>query len=271
MKGNNLAQLVFDYIIKVKSISTDKLISHFQTLNYSKAGVYKSLHILEKEGKVFWNKSHVSPHLLWLHMEINRLVEAMPSPETVYQSYGKDNKEKKIYKVKSLEELENLYSQIFFSIVPHLSDASHVSNTKNFFFYYIHNYTYVAVSHIDDQYIDYMNKHNITMHVLVGSHSSLDKKLIAYNKMNMTKVYLIDKKWDFIINLIGDYVIKISLDKKIQKQTDIIFDTMNIEEAKYAMQTLYTLPSKCKITAERNPALARIYEKEFRKYFVIKD
>ena len=268
MKGNNLAQLVFDYILKVKGVSTDKLILHFQTLNYSKAGVYKALHILEKEGKVFWNKSHVSPHLLWLQMEINRLVEAMPHREAMYQIY---EKEKKVYKVKSLEELENLYAQIFFSIVPHLSDASHVSNTKNFFFYYIHNYTYVAVSHIDDQYIDYMNKHNITMHVLVGSHSSLDKKLTAYNKMNMTKVYLIDKKWDFIINIIGDYVIKISLDKKIQKQMDTIFDTMNIEEAKYAMQNLYSLPSKCKITVERNPTLARTYEKEFRKYFVIKN
>ena len=88
------------------------------------------------------------------------------------------------------------------------------------------------------------------MHVLVGSHSSLDKKLIAYNKMNMTKVYLIDKK--------------------IQKQMDTIFDTMNIEEAKYAMQTLYTLPSKCKITIEQNPTLACTYEKEFKKYFVIK-
>lgn len=109
-----------------------------------------------------------------------------------------------------------------------------------------------------------------TLHVLVGSHSILDKKLIAYNKMNMTKVYLIDKKWDFIINLIGDYVIKISLDKKIKNKMDIIFDTMNIEETKHAMQRLYALPSKCKITVERNPTIARTYEKEFRKYFVIK-
>lgn len=260
MQENNLTKIVFDYIIKVKNTSTSKLISHFKTSGYSKAGIYKVLHILEKESKIFWHKKMVSPHLLWLHMEINRLAEAMPSPEMAYQLY---NNSKKIYRATTLLDLENLYAQLFFSIVPHVLEV------KNFFFYYIHNYTYVAVTHIDDQYIDYMTKHNIKMHVLVGSHSDLDQKLLKYNKMHMAKVFLIHKKWNYIINTIGDYVIEIKLDKKVRLEIDSIFDTMNIQEAKLAMQNLYTVKGTFKITVERNPTLARTYEKEFKKYFVI--
>ena len=114
MKSYTLGTDIFNYLLAKKKLETPDLITHFQKLGFTKQGVYKVLRKLHDDNKILWVKTHLEIHLLWLHNEIDRLASAFPRKEIIFQEFGT---KKKIYTAKTLTELEQLYGQIFISLI----------------------------------------------------------------------------------------------------------------------------------------------------------
>ena len=258
----NLEKEVFEYILKYKALNSLDIVGYFIDSGFTKQGVYKVLRKLKSENKILWAKQKVEIHLLWVQQEIDRLASAMPEKDLLFANISK----KRVYYANNLVELEQLYGQLFISLIPLLS-----KDVKNYYFHDLHNYTYVNTTQIVDWYIDYILRHKGSIYLLVGSTSILDLELKSKAKMKQIHMYCTDTKPKHSLSIFGDYIITIKFDKKIYAEVDNIFQTMNEKQASIPLQNLYAKKSRHKITIEQNPPLARKYEKEFRKYFVIKD
>lgn len=261
MKNENMEKRVLHYILEHKKTTTTTIVSHFRTLGYTKQGVYKTLRRLHDEGKILWVKTHVEIHLLWLHSEIEKLAQGLPKKEIVFQEF---NEKKKTYKVKTLTELENVYGQIFISLI------SSLQNVKHFLFYDLHNFTYVNTVPIVDWYIDFIFKHHGQICLLVGSQSPLDIDLKKKNRMKEIDIHCINKKWNVCLSVFGDYIIYVHPHKKIMKKMDVIFNTHTESTAQEPLKKLYEEKSTHKIVIEKNRAKALEIEKVFKKYFVLR-
>lgn len=252
---------IFEYIVKYKASKSLAIVEYFVDLGFTKQGIYKVLRKLKTGNKILWSRQKVEIHLLWVQQEIDRLAQVMPERDIVFATFDKS---KKTYYAKTITELEQVYGQIFITLIPTMSN-----HTRNFYFYDVHNYSYINTTLIVDWYIDFIKKHHGTIYFLVGSTSPLDMTL--KKKMKGLHMHCIDKKWNSNITIFGDYVFHLTTNKKIMKSIDAIFENKNEDEAGAEVEKLYQEKSLHKITVERNPTLARTYEKEFLKYFVIKD
>ncbi|MEN9551862.1 MAG: hypothetical protein RI935_239 [Candidatus Parcubacteria bacterium] len=262
MKPANLKTRIFLYILETRQTTTLRIVEHFKKAGYTKQGVYKILRLLHSEGKILWVKTHIEVHLLWLHDEIELLAKALPKKEIVFQTF---TEKKQTYKIKTLTELENVYGQIFISIISSLQGT-----IKNFLFYDVHNYTYVNTVPIVDWYIDFIFKNKGSVHLLVGSKSPLDLALKKKSKMKSIQIHCIDKKWGVNLSVFGDYVITVHTGKKTLDAMNSIFKNNTEESARKPLEKLYNEKSLHKIVVERNSVKAKEIEKEFRKYFVLK-
>ena len=263
MKNYTLEKNVFSYILTKKKLAAPQIVQHFELLGFTKQGIYKVLRKLHAEGKILWVKTHIEMHLLWLQQEIDQLATAFPRKEIIFQEFSE---KKKVYTAKTLTELEQVYGQIFISLI-----ASLHGQVTNFLFYDVHNYTYVNTVGIVNWYIDFIQKHKGNTYLLVGSTSPLDLALKKKNKMNSIHIHCADRKSKISLSIFGDYVISVTINRSVMEKIDIIFQTMSESNARIPLEMLYQTKSRHKIVVEKNPAKAREIEKEFRKYFHIKE
>jgi hypothetical protein len=245
-----------------KCTSTGEIVNHFEKKGFTKQGVYKVLGQLQKDEKILWVKTSVEIHLMWLHKEIDKLASALPRKELVFEEFSSG---KAIYHAKTLTELEQIYGQIFISLISTLEGS-----VKNFLFHDVHNYTYVNTVPIVDWYIDFIIRNRGTIYLLVGSTSLLDRELKKKNKMRSIHIHCADTKLTASYSIFGDNVITVTLAKKVQEKINEIFETCSEKEASPQLQKLYETKGRHKIVVEKNPKKARLLEKEFKKYFPIK-
>ncbi len=259
MKKYNLEELVLSHILAKKTTTTLAIVETFTKRNFTKQGVYKALHRLHKETKIIWIKTHIEIHLLWVHREIERLADVLPKKEIIFEQF---TEKKKAYRVRNLIELENVYGQLFISLI-----SSTPSATREFLFYDIHNYTYVNTVPIVDWYIDFIFRNQGNAYLLVGSKSPLD--LALKKEMKTIQVHCIDKKWNTNLSIIDDYIISVTHSKRVVDKLDRIFETKNISDARDPLQAVYHERSSHKITVEKNKEKATKIRNEFKKYFAL--
>jgi hypothetical protein len=257
-----LEERVFSFLLEKRKTTTLEVVNVFGDGGYSKQGVYKVLHKLKNEGKILWSKTQIEIHLLWLHRQIQLLATALPQKEIVFQEFAE---KRRVYYAQNLIELENVYGQIFISLISSLGDS-----VKNYLFYDLHNYTYINTTQVVDWYIDFILKHGGRVYLLVGSKSALDLAIKKKNKMQEIHIHCIDKKWNTNVSVIGEYVIRVTTNKKIAKHIDQIFDNKSEVEAKELITNLYEEKAIHKIVVEKNPKLAHSIENTFKKYFLLK-
>ncbi len=264
MLAKSLKETIFEYILNSKLISTKKLVSHFVTKKIcTKQGVYKILRELKHEEKVIWITQTVQPNLIWLQKTIDTLSEYLPNKQLYQEALPKD-KQKLIFKLKTLNEVDTLYGQLFVTILSSLEP-----DERDFLFYDLHNYTYLDKVPLVDWYINYIFKKKAKAYLLVGSISPLDSTL--KKKMKTVQVHCVSQKYfnQFICTL-GDYVIYNYIDKKVLSQMDTIFNTETEITAREFIKTLSEQKGSFKIVVEKSKEKTLTIRKIFKKYFDIK-
>lgn len=260
MKSYTLETSIFSYILKKKKSDTLSLVKHFEKKGFTKQGVYKILRKFKQDQKIIWITKHIEINLFWLHKEIESLSDALPCPDVAFINQFAT---KKTYRMKTLSEMDDLYAQLFISIVSVFPDSK-----KDFLFYDVHNYTYLHKIPTVEWYLAFLKKNQGETFLLVGSSSPLD--LLLKKKMKGLQVHCVENKhFDHFIFNLGDHIIRCYLDKKILKKIDTIFSAQTIPEATNSLETISQEKGIFKITVERNTAKAEHVRKIFKKYFVL--
>ncbi len=252
-----LEEIVFSYIKTHKETSTLKLVEACQSQGYTKQGVYRVLRKLRIDGKILWTREYVAVNLLWLHRELESLAKILPERSVIFETFA----QKRTYTMKTLSELDDVWGQIFASLLPSAPDLTHA------LFYDLHNYTYVHKIPVVEEYIRLLYSKVTKICLLVGSESLLDQKLKQL--MKNVAVHCIPKKWNCFIAVFNDYVLYNHVDKKIWKEIDAVFRQGDIEKAREEIIFLSQKKGNYKIVVEKNATKAREIEKVFAKYFVL--
>jgi len=252
-----LSEDVFSYIKTHRAVSTLELTDVFQKRNFTKQGVYKVLRTLKKEGKVLWTRQHVTINLLWLHREIESLARIFPERRAIFETFAK----RQVYTMKTLAELDDVWGQIFASILTSLPSLSYA------LFYDLHNYTYIHKIPVVEEYIQLLYKKNSKICLLVGSDSQLDQQLRV--QMGGVSVHLVPKKWNSFISVLGDFIIYNYVDTRVWKEIDAVFETKNHNEALDDIAFLSQKKGTYRIVVERDLAKAKAIKKYFDKYFIL--
>lgn len=263
MKKETLEEKLFQFILSKREVATKEILQQDFGSSYTKQGLYKALVRLREEEKILWSKrGKVEVHLLWIQKEIDRLATALPNKELVFKRFTTTPV---TYIAVNLTDLERLYGQIFISLI-----SSFEGRVKNFFFYDIHNYTYVNTTMVVDWQIEYLIRGGGEVFLLVGSLSPLDLELKRTNKMKEIHTHCIVPKWSEGISVLGDYIISIKFHPTIRKRLDEIFATCTAEEARAPLELLYKQKLPCRIKVEKNVQKAELIKKTFNKYFILK-
>ncbi len=258
-----LPNQVFDYIQNSRVTPTKGLLAHFISKKIAtKQGVYKCLRRLEQEGKIVWLAKTVQINLVWLQKEIDALTSHLPNKEFFSQSLPRENS-KATFKIKTLNEAEELYSQLFVMVLSSLE-----AQEKEFLFYDLHNHTYLNHVPLVNWYIDYILKKNAESFLLVGSVSPLDLQL--KKKMSGAEVHCTEMRhFNCYLSVLGNYVISVYLDKKVFNNLEKIFNSEGVDSARLSVSRLAEERGSFKIMLEQNKDKAYKIRKVFKKYFHI--
>jgi hypothetical protein len=257
MKHYTLGTDVFNFICTSGTVDTRKLVRVFESRGFSKQGVYKALRQLAQDEKILLRPKLATVNYVWLIREIRALSALLPDHALVHETYAK----RRVYKMKTLNELDAVYAQIFVSILMAQSEKR-----SEALFYDLHNYTYLHKVPLVDLYVDLLNKKFEQTCLLVGSESPLDKVL----KKKMTiPVHLIPKRWNTFISVIGDYTIYNYVDSRIWSKIDRVFNTMDVSTASTAIRSLAEDRGSYRIVVEKNVEKSEEFRRVFGKYFVL--
>jgi hypothetical protein len=260
MARYTLEKDIWDYLIEKRELVTTDLVTHFMGRGVTKQGVHRVLRSFEKEGRIIRLRNYVAVNLIWVEREIEKLGSIVRHPEMYFDTFEK----KRTYTVHTLEELDQLWGQLFITLV-----SSHVINLRSALFYDLHNYTYIHKVPLIEWYIDflYARKEPPKICLLVGSHSALDTALAR--QMKRISVYQIEKKWTHIFCVLDDFVVYNYVDRAVWKRIEEVFTHTDIDRARDELIFLSRLKGSYKITVERNTKKAADLRRQFGKYFVL--
>lgn len=254
----DLKEKIREFILQNKETDTTTIVEHYVKRSYTKQGVYKCLNTLLKDEVIVWKGTTVAINLMYAKREIDKLTDLFNKKQILLKPI-----QGATYKIKSLKELDDLFTQIFIQIVEGLNKKE----TYDFLFYDVHNYTYINKQGTVNWYIEYLNKLG-RVYLLVGSKSLLD--IDAARSMNSIKVYNIDKKWNYYISVLGDYVIHNYIDKNVMTKMSLIMNKESKSEAEKELKELELIKGSFKIEVKKDREEASKINKYFRKYFAMK-
>lgn len=258
MKEYILEKEVWEYLLQKREVSSIELVAHFEKRHYTKQGVYRVLRQFEKEGRIIRLRKYVAVNLMWVQDEIEKLASLTSVPQLFFERFDT----KRIYRVNTLEELDQLWGQLFVLLLSSLKEP-----IRHALFYDLHNYTYIHKVPVVEWYIRELYKKAPKICLLVGSLSPLDA--ILKKKLKNIAMHLTEKKWQYFIAIIGDYVIYNYLDKKVWGRVDRVFEGTHIEGAREELLFLSQIKGNYKIVVEKNPEKVAEITKYFKKFFVL--
>ncbi len=258
MKHYTLYEDLLSFIQGQKECTTSHILDLYVPKKCTKQGVYSVLRKLKKEGKILWVGRNVSSNLIWVYREIERLTETLPRTDLVFENFANG----RTFRVKTLAELDDLWGQIFVSILATIDVP-----LDSALFYDLHNYTYIHKVPTVEWYIDFLYKKVPKICLLIGSQSPLDTLLAK--EMKHISVHQIKKKWPHFLTVLGDYVIENHMAHKPWKEIDVIFETRSKKTAHEELLFLSQKKGNYKIVVERNKAKAEQIKRVFQKYFIL--
>ena len=234
----------------------------------TKQGFYAALRKLKKEEVVVIYGNKTGLNTTWIH-DTRYLFEEMSKAYEI---------ERTSFEALRLKDGENL--SYVFSTLKHLDVFwGHVQNIflqntpvdEAIYSFDPHYWLYLARQNSERKILAHIIRNGRKFLMTVGSNTPLDKIIkkdftSRYLQYNCKKIF---PKEDFYISVIGDYIIEISMDKKIAASIDAIYTTNNslTSEVQALFEDIVERKSKSRIKISRNKAKATRLKKKLSKDF----
>ena len=235
---------------------------------YSLRGIYKELNKLQENGVVVKVKDKYGLRIPWA-IDLLSLAEKINHHyvnQLSLQTLTLKEDERTIWHFNDLFHLNDFWSQILLKLVKEVK-------SKTMLGWNPHPWFHLIQTEQENQYIRSLQLSNVRLYLIVGGKNYLDKWPEKFWDINTVEYAFATSSFESnqsqYINIIGDYVLTVKLDKQTTEAIEKIYQTVQSAEDIDLAEILKVFHSKVKasIWLEKNPKKATILRKRFEKYF----
>lgn len=267
----NIEEAIVVYLSK-GGLRSSYLLSKVLSLNMvTKQSFYKSLRNLKRNQIVIEFNKTLSLNVIWINKlnnfvnEINYNYRIFPKG---FEYLNLSDGEKLIFEFKTIRALDDFWGQAQSLIVNFSSEHKTIlSHDPHYWFYLVRKET-------EQSLLKEISKENKKFLMNIGNDTILDKKIKEdfFDSKNIRFNFeaSFDKRINFYVTAIGDYVLEIYLDKKIAEEIDWVYkNNQNNKEVVGILLGFLDKKSKNKIIIFKNFKKAKMYKRKFEKIFFI--
>jgi len=255
--GPKTAQKIKKYIESKKEKTTEQ-------------GMYKSLRQL-REMKVITNyKGFFELHQEWVTKLSKATKQVAHKDKYIEKSFSNLKPGERIsYIVSSAQEADSLWSHMLGVLVENMPENEPV------FTYVPHDWFVLTSLESEKWQINKVIKSGHKYLATTGNNTSLDKYTRKINRGLGIQINNHDKsffeKQEYYLNIFGNILIEVYIDKNTAKEIDIFFNKYNIynKEAKNVLEKIINRRSKIRIVVSHNKKKSEKYKKKLSKDFYI--
>ncbi len=266
MNKETIESYIIDILIKSPLPRLSIVRKAMKQKSVTKEAVYKSLRLLLMREVVVKSGKNISLSNQWIINMAKKWQEA----EARY--IGKTNimmlgeKSSVVYTCKTIDQIDSLWNHA-------ILDISYTLHSKTTLLLYAPHYWFPLIrGNSEHSLIKTLSSRGHRWLQLAGGENPIDKNLIKYDSLKGLEYYASKLKENKYLNILGDYIIEVTLDKKASAFIDAWYKTHEKinEDAISALQKVLAIKGTYKIKIYKNQNKATFYKKMFSKYFLIK-
>ena len=266
MSKETIESFIIELLLKGPLPSTGIVRKTTLEKGVTKEAVYKALRqILEKEIIVKRGKI-ISLSNQWIVDSVEKWRGAESRYIGKAPTHLLSEKSSVVYTCKTLDQLDALWNH-------NIIELSYTLEPKGYMLLYAPHYWFPIIRNTSEHNLLRTLKSRGYELLQLGGHTTpIDKNITKYfplKELNYYPATVAEKKY---VNIIGKYVIEVSLDKKTLKYINDWYEkhTILTEENQYELSQVLKIKGVYKLKISKDPAKVALFTKLFSKYFVIK-
>lgn len=242
--------------------------------NTTKQAVYASLRGLKKSEQILTYRGVASLNLTWLNLMVNYF--ALAKHNYVKGGVSQNNfidledKEKIKYYFQNPIKADVFWTHALYLLVERNEQKEPI------FLYNPHEWFLLTRNENEQTVFKTINRRGHRLLLTVSNNWFLDKYVRKYFDNNLSQYYIKEKPLfkenNYYLNIIGDFVIEVWLDKKIADRIDKFYQETEIwdEGAYERLKSIVNTESRMKIVISKNHKKAEKIKNSLKKHFVLK-
>lgn len=243
-------------------------------LNTTKQAVYTALRGLKRSEQIVTYKGVASINLTWLNSMVNyfnltkhNYIKGLVSDGDFVNLEDKD-------KIKYYFQ-SPIKADIFWTHALYLL-TERIEKNEPVYLYNPHEWFLLARKENELELFNNISRKGHRLLLTVGNDSFLDRYVKKYFDNNYSQYHVKEKPLfsenNYYLNIIGDFLIEVWMDKKITDKIDKFYkDTKTWDEGVYdRLKNVIDVDSKIKIVISKNHKKAEKIKNSLRRYFVLK-
>ena len=267
MLDNNIDSQIIGLLAAGSKRTTELLENVLGKGKVTRQAFYKALRKLLKENVLVVHKKQVSLSRVWAN-NLRKLAKQIENAYFVdlkiFDFTNLKEGEKIKYTFNTIRNLDNFWGQAQNTLM------QYCGNDEAIYSYDPHYWFYLVRQDIEKELLREISERHIKFLMTVGGNTFLDKFIKKdfnnkYLQYNIKKIFPED---NFYLTVVGDYVIEVTLDKKVSNGIEAIFTNNKLPELACEKLALYLdVRSTNKMIIYRNAEKAGSYRKKIGKDF----
>lgn len=267
MLDQNIDSQIIKLLAKGSLRTTELLRNVLEESKVTRQAFYKTLRKLLKENVLVVYKKQVSISRVWAKnlFKLTRQIEVSYFEDLKTFDFTNLKEGEKIkYTFNTIRNLDNFWGQAQNTLMHYCGKGEAIYS------YDPHYWFYLVRQDIEKELLREISERQIKFLMTVGGNTFLDKFIkkdfnSKYLQYNITKIFPED---NFYLTVVGDYVIEVTLDKKVSNGIEEVFTNDKLPELACERLALYLdVRSKNKMVIYRNAEKAENYRKKIGKDF----
>jgi hypothetical protein len=240
----------------------------------TKQAVYAALRILKKSEQILTYKGMASLNLTWLNSMVNYFILAkhnyIKGERDQNGFIDLEDKEKIKYYFNNSIKADIFWTHALYLLVERNKQGEPV------FLYNPHEWFLLVRNENEQNVFKTINRKGHQILLTTGDNLFLDKYVRKYFDNNLSQYNTREKPLfienNYYINIIGDFLIEVWLDKKMSDKIDYFYKNTGAwnEEAHKKLNTIINTESRMKIIISRNNKKAEKIKSSLKRHFLLK-
>ncbi len=242
--------------------------------NTTKQAVYAAIRVLKKSEQIITYKGTASLNLTWLNSMISYFSLAKYNYTKIKTNEGNfidlEDKEKIKYYFNNPIKADIFWTHVLYMLIERSEEK------EPLFLYNPHEWFLLVRAENEKKLFDTIIKKGHQVLLTAGSSLFLDRYLKKFFDNDLSQYHVknepLFKENNYYLNIIGDFLIEVWLDKKMSDKIEVFYkktESWN-DETLQELKKIIDTESRMKIVISRNRNKAEKIKKSLKKHFVLK-
>lgn len=242
--------------------------------NTTKQAVYAAIRVLKKSEQIITYKGTASLNLTWLNSMISYFSLAKYNYTKIKTNEGNfidlEDKEKIKYYFNNPIKADIFWTHVLYMLIERSEEK------EPLFLYNPHEWFLLVRAENEKKLFDTIIKKGHQVLLTAGSSLFLDRYLKKFFDNDLSQYHVknepLFKENNYYLNIIGDFLIEVWLDKKMSGKIEVFYkktESWN-DEILQELKKIIDTESRMKIVISRNHSKAEKIKKSLKKHFVLK-